>query len=60
MTKKRRKNAQKAKKKKKKRKNDTFLRKKAHKFAHPIQMPPPMLKWVRFCGVKFVSQNEGD
>jgi len=44
MTKKRRKNAQKAEKMKKKRKNDMFLCKKAHKFAHPIQMPSSMLK----------------
>jgi len=38
MTKKRRKKLKKAEKTGKKRKNDTFLCKKAHKFAHPIQM----------------------
>jgi hypothetical protein len=38
----------------------TKRRKKTYKIAHPIQKPPSMLKWVRFCGGKFRSQNEGE
>ena len=47
----------KRKKRKKREKNDTFLTKKAHKISHPIQKLLSMLKWVRFCGAKFPSQN---
>jgi len=47
-------------KRKKREKNATFLCKKTYKIAHPIQKPFPMLKWVVYCGAKFLSQNECD
>jgi hypothetical protein len=39
-------------------KNNSFLCVKTYKISHAIQKPFPMLKWVRFCGGKFSSQNE--
>jgi len=58
--KKRRENEQKAEKLKKKSQNDSFYCVFSYKIAHPIQMPRSMLKWVRFCGAKFRSQNKAD